>query len=1225
MSSFGSAAPGTALGEFNTPRGVAVNNTSGDVYVADSANNRIEEFSASGIFVRSWGQAGVLGGGMTDPQGVAVNQATGDVYVTDEGNLRVDEFGETGGFIRAWGAGVVASGTDNVPVNARQTVTVTATGGTFTLTFVTTAPAVSATTTAIAYNAPAQGEGSVQKALESLSNIGAGNVAVAGSSGAPYNVTFKDKLADTNVAQMTANGAGLTGPGSGVTVTTTTVGASSAEICSEGDICQAGVSAGTGGGFAATFDGYIAVVPAGAPDAGNVIVADPGNSRVQEFTATGEFVRAFGADVNRTAIAEPSSTSAERDLCAAVSGDLCGAGAPGSAVGQFAAGTPTRVAVDSAGAIYTVESSSGYRVQKLTPSGGGLSPSIFVGPVLTGTGPEDAPSDVAVDPATNGVYVVKGYPEGTGIPPAVFPERRVLRLSSSDVLEETDMIGDGVETVDGLGIDPAGGRLYVSSTTAGQRVYVLEDVPATSGPPFSACPNERLRAESDVDPSTGKPDSTELPDCRAYEQVTPDYKDGFEVPEANVSTDGSQLVGFSLGTFAGAEGNPSNLGAATYQFARTSSGWLTTALNPPASTFAIEEYIDRASDDSTVWALRPRAQAPPRQREIYIRAPGGMLSDVGPLLPANASEQGSTPRVVGESQDLSHIFFSAEALGTAAALWPFDSSDRGFSSSDLYEYTGTNNTEPELVGVSGPRGSRELIGQCGMGLDALSASGETVFFNVEHNACGGVQPPVGELYARVSREKTVSLSEPILPQGESCTSICMEDRNETGGHHRSPGVFQGASEDGSKVFFTTSQPLLDSDKGAGNELYMAEVQGTGQSAAVSRLIEVSRDPTPGQSAEVQGVARISQDGSHVYFVAKGILAGEPNGLGQTAILGADNLYAYDTNTQRTTFVATLPPADSNDWTGTGRPVQSTPDGNFLVFLSRADLTGDAPGGHQQVYRYDASTGSMVRISIGQDGFNQDGTSGEMNLPSPSGGTDHLSVAGKTLSDDGSHVFFTSTDGLTPGAENEVEIAEGQKAVNVYEWEADHNGACALHTGCVWLITDGHDLSEVEGTTTVNLIGTDASGDDVFFVTSDRLALSDTNTDSDIYDARVDGGFPAPSEPVSCSSSQCQIGESPTESVVPPSSTSSFTGASDLVSALATTTVTSPSAAASAAAAGSRRKSAAQVRAEALARGLRACRSKKSRAVAARRRCEAATRKRFGPQANAKRSTQRSGR
>ena len=88
--------------------------------------------------------------------------------------------------------------------NEVQLVTITSapTGGTFTLTY------AGQTTSNIAYNASAA---TVDAALEALSNIGAGDVAVTGSAGGPWTVTFGTALANTNVAQMTGSGALLTG------------------------------------------------------------------------------------------------------------------------------------------------------------------------------------------------------------------------------------------------------------------------------------------------------------------------------------------------------------------------------------------------------------------------------------------------------------------------------------------------------------------------------------------------------------------------------------------------------------------------------------------------------------------------------------------------------------------------------------------------------------------------------------------------------------------------------------------------------------------------------------------------------------------------------------------------------------------------------------------------------------------------------------------------------
>ena len=56
------------------------------------------------------GAKGSAAGQLTEPSAVAVNEATGDVYVLDTGNDRVDEFEANGTFVRAWGGGVAVGG-----------------------------------------------------------------------------------------------------------------------------------------------------------------------------------------------------------------------------------------------------------------------------------------------------------------------------------------------------------------------------------------------------------------------------------------------------------------------------------------------------------------------------------------------------------------------------------------------------------------------------------------------------------------------------------------------------------------------------------------------------------------------------------------------------------------------------------------------------------------------------------------------------------------------------------------------------------------------------------------------------------------------------------------------------------------------------------------------------------------------------------------------------------
>ena len=124
-----------------------------------------------------FGSAGTGAGQFRAAGGVAINHSTGDVYVVDRGNNRIQQFTADGDFIRAWGYDVVASGGNDKPyVDEVNAVKIRATGGSFKLTF------EGQSTGPLAYNASAA---EVQTALNGLSTIssGGGSVSVSGGPG----------------------------------------------------------------------------------------------------------------------------------------------------------------------------------------------------------------------------------------------------------------------------------------------------------------------------------------------------------------------------------------------------------------------------------------------------------------------------------------------------------------------------------------------------------------------------------------------------------------------------------------------------------------------------------------------------------------------------------------------------------------------------------------------------------------------------------------------------------------------------------------------------------------------------------------------------------------------------------------------------------------------------------------------------------------------------------
>ncbi len=683
--------------------------------------------------------------------------------------------------------------------------------------------------------------------------------------------------------------------------------------------------------------------------------------------------------------------------------------------------------------------------------------------------------------------------------------------------------------------------------------------PSTPQHQQTPCPNETLRHESDLDLKTGQALSLELPDCRAYELVTPAHKNAALLaplqfaPAPQLSENGERVMISSDQCFAEATSCTARreLLGVPFAFSRTTTGWVTTPLAPPASI--LEDSGLWGYDASTGMVLYSAPTPGQTPDSFFARTPEGTLEPIGPVSETEPfiNVQDASVRA---TSDLSHIVFSPDKEG----IWPSLT-----AGTPLFEYTGTGNSKPFLVNVEvgQGQGSTKTIGSCGElagnfssieNQQAVSTDGTIVYFNTCE---GGIE---GGLYARVDGEQASARTIAISTHAAG-TGTGVEECDSASGCASSPtsaGLLGGASGDGSRVYFTSTQKLTNdasedpTGTAAGSasacqttpgrdgcNLYLFE-GASEQPLSGHNLVDVSAGDSSGEGPEVKGVMAVSADGSHVYFIAGGVLTGA-NKEGHSPVEGAANLYVWERDPAlptggHSTFIATLPGGEpeNQEWgIRFVRDASVTPDGEFLVFTSSGALAG-GQGGPEQVFRYDAETEHLQRVSIAVHGLNDDGNApaGDARIAVHNSNIGQLR-RDPTVSDDASLVFFQSPAGLTPGALNNTPVnAKGGLAQNIYEWQAPATHGCEEPTGCINLISDGHDTTEANSDTnaasSVELLGTDTTGQNVLFTTADELVPADTDSELDYYDARVNGGFPAPTTPTPCQGEECHPQPSP---------------------------------------------------------------------------------------------------
>ncbi|MGN6201007.1 MAG: hypothetical protein ACTHNY_01190 [Solirubrobacterales bacterium] len=364
--------------------------------------------------------------------------------------------------------------------------------------------------------------------------------------------------------------------------------------------------------------------------------------------------------------------------------------------------------------------------------------------------------------------------------------------------------------------------------------------------------------------------------------------------------------------------------------------------------------------------------------------------------------------------------------------------------------------------------------------------------------------------------------------------------------------FMGASVDGSVVFFTDSQRLTADAHSEGRDLYRCKIGDVGGSLGCSELEDLSAT-IEGVSIKVQEVALgMSDDGDTVYFVAN-------------ADAAAPRLYVWQEG-QGLHFVASLSAGDHLDWaanaTGSATGAHSafavatsSSSGRYLAFMSERNLTdretADPESGDpvEQVYVYDAVADTLACASCNPSGATDSGYRGTLGAEGTErflGGTlpqasefenlGHSMYHPRAMLDNG-RVIFNSPLPLVPSDSNGT--------WDVYQYEPFGVGGCTAASrrpsigvadgACVGLISAGTG----QGPST--FMDASANGDDIFFATTDPLSALDSDSITDVYDARVGGVAAVAERHPECLGEACQPPPSPPNDATPASAAYSGPG------------------------------------------------------------------------------------
>jgi hypothetical protein len=568
------------------------------------------------------------------------------------------------------------------------------------------------------------------------------------------------------------------------------------------------------------------------------------------------------------------------------------------------------------------------------------------------------------------------------------------------------------------------------------------------------CPNALLR--------TGP--SALLPDCRAYELVTPPDTNG-RAPigtgqlgsifvNRQVSPAGDK-VPFMVegGSIPGLGGTGStNTKGDPYLSVRTPAGWTTTYTGPSgAEATTVLSGTTSPDQGHSFWAAERGGSAVVEgSTTTYVRYPDGHSELLG------KGSLGIDPEALGLliSEGGGHIIFATGAgasTDTAVQLEP-DAAPDGTAA--IYDRT--------------PDGITHVV-SLKPGDVSFGPGENTVFQAASLDGMGVAFEANGKLYLRYDNTETFEVGAGV--------------------------EFAGIAEGGRRVFYMEGGDLkaFDVEKGV--------IEFTETSDAVPVIV------APG--------------GAAAYFASEtAITRSGPNPQGEEPQVGAQNLYL--SREGQVSFVATVTDGDVKGAPGEnsldawmsvvgdngslGRvPARTTPDGGVLLFKARAALGDYDPEGHAQIYRYD-SAGELQCLSCNPTGAP---ASSDADLQSESEENLVLFYPKAWLENlraDGRRAFFESSEPLV------ARDSDGLR--DVYEWEDNGVGSCTSPGGCLYLISSPQSLRDEY------LWAVSRTGDDVFFRSSERLVGADADETPSIYDARVGGGFLEPVNPI-CEGEGCR--------------------------------------------------------------------------------------------------------